>query len=1011
MGREGGMPDFDLRSTLSQLATRNPGRTEADIQAMVREVLIYGGFDLGDDTVRLESPAEDHRRIDVAVGAVLIECKRDIRSSIALAKAEQQLSEYVVAKSGTYSGVLTDGPIWRLYRRAGQAIELVDEVTLITGRVDERAFRWWLGGLLATEQQVKPTAETIEERLGAASPSFRLARASLVACWEQSSSHPEVKLKRELWAKLLRSALGSQFEDSDELFVDHTYLVLLATLIAHAVAGFGLEAARRDPGVLVSGQLFQRAGLLGVGEAGFFDWPLDDPSGAEIVGELARRLMSFDWENVDHDVLKSLYHSVIAPEVRHRLGEYYTPDWLASQIVDQVVTDPISQRVLDPACGSGTFVFYAVRKQLDAAAAAELPLAQALERVTGSVFGLDLHPVAVSLAQATYLLAIGRERLGQRTSNLAIPIYLGDSMRWEAADDTMFTAGGDIVLRTGDDTQLFANELRFPAGAIADVGRFDQLVSAMVGRATSRQIGAPRPSVTGMLANHWVSEDERPTLEATYSVLCDLHDAGRDHIWGYYIRNQSRPSWLARPENRVDVLVGNPPWLAYRFMAPSLKAVFERRAKERHLWHGGARGRTTQQDLSAYFVARCVELYLRAGGRFGFVMPRAVLSRQTYGGFRSGDYSTSAEACCVAFEPSWDLQHVEPDPFPVPSTVVFGTRTVDQAVAPLQPTVLAWSGKAPSHGTGGGALVRRPAQVAAMTGREVASPYRERFRAGAVLYPRMLIMVTDSPSTPLGVPQGRRAVQSRRTRLDKPPWRDLPLHEGVVESIFVHPAYLGESIAPFRTLAIYHAVIPYDGTRLISGDDERLDRYPGLAAWWRGAEAIWLAHRTSEKRTLSAQLDYMGQLRAQFPIAPFRVVYTASGNTLAAAVIADVGGIIEHKLYWAPARSLDEANYLAAFLNAPALTTLVKPFQSVGAFGPRDFDKYVWQAPLPPFDPENEAHQRLAELGMRAAEVTAGIQVPARERFQRTRRRIRHALAESGLNTALNAAVAELVSP
>lgn len=1003
------MPDFDLSSTLSQLATRNAGRTEADIQAMVREVLVYGGFDLGDDTVRLESPAEEHRRIDVAVGAVLIECKRDIRSPIPLAKAEQQLGEYVVAKSGLYAGVLTDGPIWRLYRRAGQTIELVDEVTLVAGRVDERAFRWWLGGLLATEQQVKPTAQAIEERLGAASPSFRLARASLVACWEQTNSHPEVALKRELWAKLLRSALGSQFEDSDELFVDHTYLVLLATLIAHTVAGFGLEAARRDPGVLLSGQLFQRAGLLGVGEAGFFDWLLDDRSGAEVVAELARRLMSFDWDDVAHDVLKALYHSVISPEVRHRLGEYYTPDWLASRIVDQVVTEPISQRVLDPACGSGTFVFYAVRRQLDAAADAKVPLPEALERVTSSVFGVDLHPVAVSLAQATYLLAIGRERLAQRTTNLAVPIYLGDSMRWESADDTMFTAGGDIVLHTTDGGQLFASELRFPVGVVADVGRFDQLVTEIVDRATTRAVGTTRPSISGLLANLGVTEEERPPLEATYSVLCDLHDAGRDHIWGYYIRNQSRPSWLAQPENRVDVLVGNPPWLAFRFMASSLKTVFERRAKERHLWQGGARGRTTQQDLSAFFVARCVELYLRRGGHFGFVMPRAALSRQTYGGFRSGDYSTSAERCCVAFKPSWDLQHVDPEPFPVPSAVVFGSRSTTDVAKPLLSSVQAWSGTTPSHGTTGGTLAHRPAQVTAMTGTEVASPYREKFRQGAILVPRMLVVVTEPETTPLGVPQGRMAIQSRRTSLDKHPWRDLPLHEGVVESMFVRPAYLGESIGPFRVLSADQAVIPYDGTRLLNGMDERIDRYPGLARWWTGAEAIWNANRSSEKRTLADQLDYIGQLRAQFPITPLRVVYTKAGNHLAAAAVEDAVGVIDHSLYWAPASTLDEAHYLVALLNTPALGDLIRPFQSVGAFGPRHFDKYVWQAPIPVFDPANHLHRRLAELGVRATEVARGVDVPVGERFQASRQRIRAALDRTGLDRALNTDLAELL--
>ena len=572
-------------------------------------------------------------------------------------------------------------------------------------------------------------------------------------------------------------------------------------------------------------------------------------------------------------------------------------------------------------------------------------------------------------------------------------------MRWESADDTMFTAGGDIVLHTTDGGQLFASELRFPVGVVADVGRFDQVVTEIVDRATTRAVGTTRPSISGLLANLGVTEEERTPLEATYSVLCDLHDAGRDHIWGYYIRNQSRPSWLAQTENRVDVLVGNPPWLAFRFMASSLKAIFERRAKERHLWQGGARGRTTQQDLSAFFVARCVELYLQRGGRFGFVMPRAALSRQTYGGFRLGDYSTSAERCCVAFKPSWDLQHVDPEPFPVPSAVVFGTRSTTDVAKPLPESVLEWTGDAPVHGASGGTLTQKHAQVSAMTGVEAASPYRERFRDGAILYPRMLVMITEPPSTSLGVPQGRRAVQSRRTTLDKPPWRDLPLHLGVVESVFIRPTYLGESIAPFRTLAIYEAVIPYDGTRLMSGEDERLDRYPGLASWWRGAEAIWMTHRSSDKRTLAEQLDYMRQLTAQFPIPPFRVAYTASGNTLAASVIEDSAGVIEHKLYWAPAQTREEANYLAAILNAPVLTRLVRPFQSVGAFGPRDFDKYVWQAPIPLFDRDSDLHQNLAELGAHAAHVASEVDLPVGERFQAARGRIRETLKRAGLDT------------
>jgi methylase of polypeptide subunit release factors len=822
-------------------------------------------------------------------------------------------------------------------------------------------------------------------------------------CWRGSATVPGIVVKRQLWAKLLRSALGSQFEDTDDLFVEHTYLVLLATLIGHAVVGFDLNAHRNDPAVLLSGQLFEHAGLLGVGQAGFFDWVLDTNEGPDIVSEVARRAASFQWTGAEHDVLKALYQSVIAPQVRKRLGEYYTPDWLASRMVNEVITDPLSQRVLDPACGSGTFVFHAVHRYLDAAAEAQIPVSTAVEKVTAAVFGVDLHPVAVALAQTTYLLAIGQDRLLERTQTISIPVYLGDSMRWEAVEEDLYTEAGDIVLYTTDGGQLFGSQLRFPGSIITDVGRFDYLINELVERASNRAPHAARPLIDGLLKSMGVSEEDAGIIKASYNVSCELHDEGQDHIWGFYIRNQSRPTWLSRPENQVDVLVGNPPWVAYRFMPAALQKIYRNRARERGLWHGGARGRTTQQDLSAFFVARAIELYLRPAGKFGFVMPRAVLSRQTYEGFRAGDFSSSSAMCSVAFVTPWDLGKVQPDPFPVPSSVVFGVRA--SQAKPLPSLVLAWSGDAPQHGTEGGTLTAIEGAVESVTGQEAGSPYRERFRDGGILYPRMLIMVQEAAASPLGIPQGRRGLRSRRGALDKSPWKDLPSHEGVVESIFVRRAYLGESVAPFRLLTIPEAVIPYDGIRLMDGSDLRIDRYPGLAAWWRQAEQIWLANRTSERRTLIEQLDYMHQLSAQFPIAQRRVVYTKAGNTLAAAIVEDHLGVVDHKLYWAPVTNQQEALYLVAILNAAITNELVKPYQSVGAFGPRDFDKYVWRAPIPSFNSENPVHRRLADLAEEAQAAAQEVELEGNESFQRARRMIRDKLRAAGISSALDDAV------
>ncbi len=118
---------------------------------------------------------------------------------------------------------------------------------------------------------------------------------------------------------------------------------------------------------LLTGQLFTAAQIRGVVEADFFDGPVEVAGDGAWGRGLVRRLTRFAWHEVEHDVMKVLYGSVIAASTRHQLGEYYTPDWSAEIIVDEVVTSPLEQRVLDPACGSGTFLFYAVGRYLAAA--------------------------------------------------------------------------------------------------------------------------------------------------------------------------------------------------------------------------------------------------------------------------------------------------------------------------------------------------------------------------------------------------------------------------------------------------------------------------------------------------------------------------------------------------------------------------------------------------------------------------------------------------------------------
>ena len=732
-----------------------------------------------------------------------------------------------------------------------------------------------------------------------------LDAAALRALHVEHRGAPAVKSRRARWASLLTTAVGTGFVESDALFVDHTLLVTAAEIIAHAVAGLDLAAPEVSAASLTGGQLFAAARIHGVAGAECFDWVAAVPGGDRLVAALARRLSRFTFRDVERDVLKGLYESVVSTEQRRKLGEYYTPDWLADRIVDAVVTDPLRQRVLDPACGSGTFLFHAIRRYLGAAREAGIDDAEALTGLTRHVSGVDIHPVAVAFARVTYLLAIGPERLQARDRPpLSIPVHLGDGIPWGEA-----------------------------------------------------------------------------------------------------------PAPLARDAH--DVLVGNPPWLSYRFMPPAMQGELRRLSEERGLWAGGAVA--TNQDLSTLFVLRSIERHLRAGGRFGFVMPWSVLRGRQHAGFRRGRYALAqGEDLAVAFGASWDLHAVRPAFFPVPACVVFGEHAEEPAS--ISSAVETWSGRLPRPDVGWSEARRHLSRswgevveaVEAAPG--VRSPYDPRFLQGATILPRVLVVVEERPSGDQGAGAGRASIVSRRSANDKAPWRSIPSLEGTVERRFVRAMVASEALLPYRTQGAALAVIPWDGQRLLHGQDARLALHAGLEAWWREAERIWETHHPDLKLSLIGRLDYHHGLSQQLPAPAFRVVYGASGMYVAAAII-EGDAVVEHGLYWGAVGTREEGRYLEAVLNSDVLTRLVRPLQARGEHNPRHIDKLVWQLPIPLHDPDDERHRRLATLAEEAEEIAAGVTLPAGKRNATLRGLVREAVAASDAGRQIEEEVAGLLAP
>ncbi|MBV7250464.1 N-6 DNA methylase [Streptomyces sp. S-2] len=1015
--------DFSYKSTI---------RTEADIQAGIRSFLLAGPLGLDESkVVKLEVPTKDgtRRRIDIEVGQCVIEVKKDIRNARVRSDAEEQLQGYVETQSrktgSNFLGILTDGMTWNLYRLIEGHLTQVDSITVKSSDPDVDALQVWLESILATAPQVTPTPSEIETRLGAESPSFRADQKLLRSFYKEVMGHPEVKLKRHLWARLLRTALGTSFHDDEQLFVDHTLLVLEANIIAHAVTGISLEVGPAGAKAIINGTAFTEAQIGNVVEADFFDWVLKAAEGEEFVGNLIRKLKRFSWENVEHDVLKVLYESAIGADTRKSLGEYYTPDWLAERLVLESVSDPLQQRVMDPACGSGTFLFHAVRHHLARADDEGLDNKKALDSVTSHVFGMDIHPVSVVLARVTYLLAIGFNRLSSPRGSLNVPVYLGDSMQWIKDATTV----DEKVMRVEVDTaDLAAHEsqgalfsagrlLSFPLSTIDDPATFDRLISELATLAqTYTDPRNQKPQVTPVLRRYGVVDSEdRRTLTDTFKLLCELNANNENHIWGYYVRNQVRPLWFSLPNRRMDVLIGNPPWVAYKYMTDAMQRQFKRFCQARNLWAG--KQSSAHQDLVGLFIARCVEQYLNEAGEFAFVVPKAVLSRAQYDGFRSGRWltlmgqSTETDVRVRAdFATAWDLEKIRPPMFPVPSAAIFGHRSDNASRLPEQVKVVSGNLKARSVKLEQARKLLKE-QDGISKGLSLSdvpkSPYADIVFQGAIIAPRFLLYVTEREANKLGGAEGLARVQSMRTPLEQKPWAELPGLTGQVEKTFVRDVILGSTLVPYRTLPPWRAVLPIAQSRLF-GEEEIAD-YAGLSTWWNAASEVWEAHKGAKSRlSLMQQINYQGKLSKQLARGKYRVVHVASGTTLAATFIEDPDLIIDNSLFWLTVHDRESALYLTSVLNSKTTLNLVSTMQSRGLFGARHFNKYVWHLPIPRFNESDTRHVRLAELAETASTIAKGIDL-TNIGFKRARGVVRDALYAAGVGFEIDELVSEVV--
>ena len=282
-----------------------------------------------------------------------------------------------------------------------------------------------------------------------------------------------------------------------------------------------------------------------------------------------------------------------------------------------MVDDPLNQRVLDPSCGSGTFIEKAVERILNHSGG--LSPTETLKKLQENVVGIDIHPVAVQLAKATWVMAAAdtirtARAEGSGTGAVSAPIYLGDSMQLRYDTGTL-SASQSIELETHETLPDHTAPIifRIPRELARRQADIDRLISEM---ATAIDEGRNAEHVADA---YEMSDACRQSVKAVTTAMQELHAADRNHVWAYYIRNMIRPAVIA--EEKVDRIIGNPPWLTYSQSADIIRQELRAMSEQRYqIWAGGKLA--PHQDIATLFYTRCAELYGRPGTQISMVMPQ-----------------------------------------------------------------------------------------------------------------------------------------------------------------------------------------------------------------------------------------------------------------------------------------------------------------------------------------------------------------------------------------------------
>ena len=729
------------------------------------------------------------------------------------------------------------------------------------------------------------------------------------------------------------------------------------------------------------GGIYSKRGISNFLEGDFFRWYLEafnSPRLEDAIRGVARALSEFEPATttidpeVTRDLLKKLYQYLVPDVVRHHLGEYYTPDWLAELVLNEAgYRGDTRNRVLDPACGSGTFLVLAIQRAREFAARKDEPAVETAKNILANVWGFDLNPLAVIAARTNYLFALGD--LTKTLAAFEIPVYLADSVLWpKRTGQMMLGDDGAVEIPTSIGTFFV------PKIWVDGRGHLMRRAAPVMERLVRLRC-TPEEALARFRKEGLVFPPHEKVVVKFYEHVLELERDGRNGIWARFLKNVFAPMTA----EKFDFVIGNPPWIRWGYLSNEYRKATLQMWQDYGLFSlkgHAARLGGGEKDFSMLFTYAAADHYLAANGTLGFLITQEVFKSKGAGEgfrrFRLGDRDT------LKVTKAHDLATVQPFEGAANKTAAIFLTKHGQTEYPVSYTV--WKrkkgiGRVPTNLRLKNArklmetekLLARPIgktagswQTVHESDKELArieeqNAYQSRLGARVEPYGVFWLEVKEVMSN--GDLIVRNLVEKGKRRITRVEER--------VEPDLVYPAVRGADIDRWGTRPQIYVLMVQDPQRSEPHSQTKMKKtWPHTYNYLTRFKQILLSRGSRTVRELAERTAFYAMFGiGRYTVARYKVVWKRMASDLVAAVIGQTKTPFGWKIIIPTdttslfaTESENEAHYLCAILNSQSVRGFIKSYSSAGrGFGAPSVMEHVG---IPKFDERNKVHKRLSSL-------------------------------------------------